>query len=200
MSVDSPGFTSELEAVNILLTAVGESPVSMLEGVATVDVALARSTLAEVSREVQSRGWHFNEEDAYSLAPDAKGEIRLPLNACRVDLDERLYPRWDVIQRGGRLYSKSRHSYHFDRALSATLRFILPWDELPQPARHYITTRAARMFADRLLGEPATRRALSEDETQALVALKQYDADNADWNVLDNPCAARVVGGARRHV
>ena len=53
--------TTKLMAVNTILSTVGEAPVNNLTAV-TADVRIAESVLDEVSREVQSAGWHFNTE------------------------------------------------------------------------------------------------------------------------------------------
>ena len=52
--------TTELEAVNTLLHTIGEAPVNSLTGTLPIDATLANNTLSEVSREVQSAGWHWN--------------------------------------------------------------------------------------------------------------------------------------------
>ena len=52
--------TTELESVNIMLAAIGESPINTLTGLLPVDARLAQSTLAEVNKGVQSEGWSFN--------------------------------------------------------------------------------------------------------------------------------------------
>ena len=57
-----PSSMTELEAVNILLTTIGEAPVNTLTGNQVTDVSIANQVLNEVSREVQSQGWHFNTE------------------------------------------------------------------------------------------------------------------------------------------
>ena len=76
--------TTELEAVNIILSGIGEAPVNSLSDM-TADVSLARNILAEISRETQTEGWQWNTEDDYPLTPDAaKGEIKLPPTAIRV--------------------------------------------------------------------------------------------------------------------
>ena len=54
--------TTELESVNIMLAAIGESPVNTLTGTLPADVVMAQSTLTEVNKEVQSEGWSFNTE------------------------------------------------------------------------------------------------------------------------------------------
>jgi hypothetical protein len=46
--------TTELEAVNTILSTIGESPVSSLGDQMTVDAVLAQNILHEVSREVQT--------------------------------------------------------------------------------------------------------------------------------------------------
>ena len=48
--------TTETEAVNIMMAAIGESPVNTLTGTLPADVVMARSTLTEVNKEVQSEG------------------------------------------------------------------------------------------------------------------------------------------------
>ena len=52
--------TTKLEAINSMLTAIGESPVNTITQATTTDVSIALSTLENVSREIQSQGWFFN--------------------------------------------------------------------------------------------------------------------------------------------
>ncbi|MFL1495723.1 hypothetical protein, partial [Pseudomonas antarctica] len=61
----------ELSAVNDMLAAIGESPVSSLEGDPNADVANCRRLLNQVNREVQSKGWAFNIEEDATLTPDS---------------------------------------------------------------------------------------------------------------------------------
>ena len=44
--------TTELESVNIMLAAIGESPINSLSGTLPVDARLAQSTLKEVNKDV----------------------------------------------------------------------------------------------------------------------------------------------------
>ena len=46
--------TTELEAVNIMLAAIGEAPINSLIGTLPVDARIAQSTLTEVNKSVQS--------------------------------------------------------------------------------------------------------------------------------------------------
>ena len=54
--------TTELECINIMLAAMGESPINSLTGTLPVDARIAQSTLTEVNKSVQSEGWSFNTE------------------------------------------------------------------------------------------------------------------------------------------
>ena len=54
--------TTKLEAINTMLSVIGEAPVSSFEANATGDVAIAKNILDEVLQEVQTRGWHWNTE------------------------------------------------------------------------------------------------------------------------------------------
>ena len=62
--------TTELEAVNAMLAALGEAPIADFDGgVSLPDVQIALNTLRDAVREVQSMGWKFNTEFGYQLSP-----------------------------------------------------------------------------------------------------------------------------------
>lgn len=64
--------TTELEAVNAMLSAIGEAPLPSgtdLGSVTQPDVAMALSLLRASARDVQAMKWKFNTEFGYELAP-----------------------------------------------------------------------------------------------------------------------------------
>ena len=63
--------TTKLEAVNVMMTSIGETPVNTITAATTTDVAIAITILDNVSREVQSVGWHFNIDQDYQLIPNS---------------------------------------------------------------------------------------------------------------------------------
>ena len=65
--------TTELEAVNIMLSAIGEAPVSSLENTQLEDVAVAQNILNETIVDVQSTGYNFNTEYNFKINPDIDG-------------------------------------------------------------------------------------------------------------------------------
>jgi len=76
--------TSRLEAVNEMLSCVGEAPVNQLQN-GYIESAIAENILDSVSRETQSSGWNFNTEDNWELTPDSNKHLVLPFNALKVD-------------------------------------------------------------------------------------------------------------------
>ena len=77
MAFPTTNAAQELPAINQILMACGQAPVTTLDET-NPDVAIAYQTLLEVSREVQSEGWTFNKEPHYEMTPDSNNEILIP--------------------------------------------------------------------------------------------------------------------------
>jgi len=186
--------TTELDAINTMLSSIGEAPVNTVEDNGVVDAVMARQILTTVSREVQARGWHFNTEKDYTLTPTfPEGEVRLPKTLLRIDT-VKTHSDIDVVQRGNRLYDRRNHTYKFDKALKVDMVIMLPFDEMPEVARQFITIRSARIFQERVVGSGELSQFSLKDEMRALVALREFEADTADYNILtDSYSVARVL-------
>lgn len=176
---------TELGAVNQMLLTIGEQKVNALESTGVLEVDVARTTLAEVSRDVQGEGWHFNTEHGVRLPVDADGSIPVPTNCLRVWRPPRSSPA--IIQRGTRLYNLSAHSYVFRGPLTVSIQYFLPFDDLIPSARHYIALRASRRFQERISRSEITEQFVLREETMARAQLEAADAADAGYNViLDN--------------
>lgn len=189
MPADTLTPTSELEAVNTLLASIGESPVGSLLGVLPVDAAAARALVSHFSRQLQKTGWSFNTEFAYRLSPDANGEIILPPDTLKVDT----VAAPDLVQRGNRLYDPVEHTFAIGEAVEVDLVRGLPFDQLPETARSFVTIAAMRRFQDRFLGDSEAHTFSSRDEAQARAEFLADEADAADLNVLDAPTPSRIL-------
>lgn len=176
--------TTELEAINTMLSVIGEAPINTLEGALPADADIARRILEEVSREVQAKGWYFNTERNYPLLPNEEGEIVLPRNATHVDVSLGWNPGLEVVLRGQRLYNLTDHTFKFTGKVYVDIVFLLPFEELPQTARHYITIRAARKFHDRVVGSGTLHEFTTKDEQDALTRLRYDDARLADRSIF----------------
>ena len=177
--------TTELEAVNIMLAAIGEAPVNSLTGQVPVDVRIAQSTLIEVNKRIQSEGWSFNTEiDVTLVRNQTTKQIELSTDILRIDANIHQHPTIDPIQRGLKLYDRLNNRYEFDEDLICTVVYFRPFTELTEPARSYINIKAARVFVDRLVSDDGLRSYTEQDEIRARAILMETDLANGDHNIL----------------
>ncbi len=176
---------TELEALNLILSVIGESPLASLDAVsASVDAVLANQVLNEVNRSVQAHGWHFNTDTNIKLHPEASThQIVLPANCIRVDTTGVNY-HLDIVQRGTTVYNKTDQTYKFSDPIEVEMVTLLPFDSLPQTARQYIAVRAARVFQARAVGSEALFQFTARDEIEAYGELKRAEGITGDYNIL----------------
>ena len=188
-------LTTKLEAVNIMISVIGESPVNTLGGTSVpVTVVQAESVLTETNKAVQSEGWHFNTEYDYPLVPDSStSKITLPANTLKVDLDPTIYTDTDPVQRGLKLYDRKKHTEIWTKELKSIITFELDFEELPEQFRHYITVKAARIFSARLLGSREIEGFTVRDEIEAKARAIDSDSESADRTIFDNYSVLRVL-------
>ncbi|WP_418720015.1 hypothetical protein [Bilophila wadsworthia] len=170
MSTTSPTPTTELEAVNTMLSGIGEAPVNSLSEV-TADVSLARHILNEVSREIQLEGFQWNTEDDYPLTPDIHGLIKLHPSIVRVHFREP--SDRELTIRGNQVYDRINHTFTFPQgtAIVCTVTLLLPFEQLPEAARRYTTLKALRIFQERVVGSQVLSQYQQADEARARVQL-----------------------------
>ena len=182
MALTTP--TTELEAVNVMLSAIGEAPVSNLNDSALVDATLAQSIINETSVELQTRGLHCNTEINYPITPNVKNEILLPLTCVKVDTTG-VSRHIDATQRGNRLYDRGERSFtSFNKTVHVDMTLLLDFDDLPQHVKRYITVKAARRFQARFMGSETLAAFTAEDEREALIEFERTEAINEDSNIL----------------
>ena len=183
---------SKLEAVNIMLSAIGEAPVNRLSS-GLVEAETAETILTQVSRSVQSEGWHFNRETNVEIAPNVAGEIILATNTIRADQMVNSNSDLDLTQRGGKMYDRKNHTFAINTSAFLDITYELDFGDLPAVARKYVTIKAARILQDNIVGSDALHSFQREDEMQALFELKDYENETADYNIGDNYDVFRVV-------
>jgi len=182
--------TTELQAINVMLSLIGEQPVNSLEGEYT-EALLARTALHNTSRAVQKRGFNFNSEEDYTLNPTVDGYYMVPADVLRINPSE---VGLDVVWRGSKLYDRYEHSFVFTTSsMDVDLVFFLPFTSIPEAIRYYITIKAGRRFAEDVIGSVDASNFTEDDELQALTALMQDEADMDDRTMLDNMEIYKVV-------
>ena len=188
--------TTKLEAVNSMLSTIGEAPVNNLSS-GLVDAETAETILNEVSRSVQSTGWNFNSEPDYSVAADSSGNVLLPAEVIRADLanSETKYrsSKNEYVQRGNKMYDKVNHTFNIASTLKLDVVILLDFELCPEVARRYIAVKAARIFQERVVGSDTLSAMNRQDEQEALFALREMEGDNGDYNIFDDYGTTRVL-------
>ena len=180
---DLPHPTTQLEAVNILLDAIQVAPVNTLEGALNVDGLKAIAKLAQVSRTVQTEAWQFNSETGFPLSRNGDDEIVVPLNTISIAGCRGVFG--DVTQRGPRLYDRKRHTFKFDQDIKVDIVLQLPFDELPEFARQYVTIRAAREFQQKEMGDATLDKFSELDMVRARADMIRNDGKAGNLNILN---------------
>lgn len=194
--------TTKLEAVNMMLSGIGEAPVTTLADDTIEDASIAETILDQIIREVLSSGWHFNTDYDYGLSVDGNQKIPYPTSAAHVDAMK--YTGYDVVQRSDGtsqfLYDRTNRTFTFSglTTLKCKVIWIYEFEELPQAFRSWIALRAALRYAKHIMGDEATVTYSADDEREARALAVQDDIRRADHNVLtDNWSTFRTVGRRR---
>lgn len=178
-------LTSELDAVNIVLGALGEAPIATLTGTLPGDAAIAYRTLTEIRKRILMIGWDCNTEKEVQLSLNQDGEPVISPTTLKVELSVKGFNGdVDITQRGKRLYDKKNRTFVFEKAPMVDQVVMLAWDDLPEQLRIYIALKAARVFQSRTLGSPELAGYTAQDENEAHIAWLDADGDSANHNIL----------------
>lgn len=186
--------TSKLEAINTMLSIIGETPVNSLAGPVVASVKIADNILTEVLREVQGESWHFNTAKEVTLTRDSNNKIPLSASVARVEVDRAYYPDKELVKRGDWLYDTRNQTDVFDADIKhATVTYMLDFDELPEAAKRYVMIRAGRVFNDRMVGDQVKNGFTRIDESKARMDLREYESKTANYGIFDNYSVARAL-------
>lgn len=178
--------TSKLEAVNTMLSLIGEAAVNSLTTNLSADVALAIRTLDEQDRQLQLRGWNWNTDHEVSITPDSNGRYVWQTDWIRFDVDDQ-FAQTDVNieRRGGYLWNAAKNTDVFTQgSFKGTLIRYIDWADIPERARNYVMVRSARIFLTRTLGDEARAGYAVDDERHAWHALQEAETEQAEYNIL----------------
>lgn len=193
--MDAITRTTELEAINEMLRAIGEAPVSAID-TGNSDVTTALDLLRSHSRRVQALGWHFNTERETIIIPDGNGYLNVPSNALKIDASG--YQAYqDVIQRGTKLYDKENKTFVFTESITVDIVVGLDWDELPESARAHIIALAGLEFVDTDIGSDIRHQFTASRVQQSRLLLESEETENGDYNMLRDSRSGAEISNRR---
>ena len=187
MPYPTTNAAQELPAVNQILAACGQAPVTSLDQT-NPDVAIAYDTLLETSREVQSEGWSFNKEAHYPMTPDSNNEIKIPNNVLQIDLSISSASDKNAIIKNGKLYDKEHHTDQWtDGDVDGDITWLFDWVDLPRPIQDYITCRAATKTSSRIVGDQTQYQMLQQNEAYMRAMALEYETNQGDYSFFGKP-------------
>ena len=190
MAFPTTNAAKELPAINQILMACGQAPVTTLDET-NPDVAIAYQTLLEVSREVQSEGWTFNKEAHYAMSPDDNNEILIANNILQIDLSQSNADDKNVIIRDGKLYDKEHHTYEWtEDSVDCDILWFFDWIDLPRPIQDYITAKASTVTSSRIVGDQTQYQMLQQKEAYMRAMALEYETTQGDYSFFGKPDGA----------
>lgn len=186
-------YQAELEAVNEILAAIGESPVSTLEGDSNADVVSARRILHKINRREQSKGWTFNIDEEAQLQPDVYSKL-IPYmpNYLRVVSTGEGSP---YVNRGGYIYDRVNKTDRFDSAITCQLVTLMEFDEMPEVFKALIIAKAAKEFNISFFGAPEIDTVLGNEIIDLTQAVMEYELDYGAYNIFTtDPFVSGAIG------
>ena len=106
----------------------------------------------------------------------------------------------DPIVRGRFLYDKKGNTYEFSDDVEVIIINQIPFEQeeaggeaLPEYARRFITMKAARLFAQRHVGDTQLVQMIQMDEREAWIQFLAAEADRGDDHIFQSPLAYYTV-------
>ena len=187
---------TELSAVNSILGAIGQAPITTLKTSTggnsltsqvseNPEIAFIFNLLRDANVDTQTEGWHFNTEKHVKFSPDSNGNIVLGSDILSMDAHDNYTKRTkDLVRRQGKLYDKMNHTYIFTSDIDLDVVRLYEFEDLPPVAKRYIVYRASRIAATQLVANPQLVRLLGVQEQQARAALQEYDCNQGDHSMF----------------
>ena len=188
MAATSIDTETELSAVNSILGAIGQSPVTTLNKT-NPEIAFIYNLLRDANVDTQNEGWHFNTEYHVEYTPDAvTKKIAIGSDILKIDMHDNWARRsYDVVRRNGYLYDKYDHTDEWDGKIDVDVVKLFAFEELPSVFQRYIIYRASRLAAAQLVANPTLVQMITQQEALARAACMEYECNQGNHSMFGFP-------------
>ena len=199
MASTTISIDTELSAVNSILGAIGQAPITALNTQTTTtsnssqisenpEVAMIYNLLRDANVDTQSEGWHFNTEYHVKFTPNSDKKIVIGDDILSMDLhDNQARRHHNLVRRNGFIYDKIDHTDEFDGDLDLDVVRLYNFEDLPIVFRRFITYRAMAAAATQLVANPNLVRLLTNQASLARAALQEYECNQGDFSMMGFP-------------
>ena len=187
MATTTIDLDTELSAVNNILGAIGQSPLTTLN-FDNPEVSFIYNLLRDANVDTQAEGWHFNTEKHIKFSPDINGKIAIGDDILSMDLNDNEARRtYNLVRRNGFLYDKQDHTDVFTSDIDLDVVRLYLFEDLPIVFRRFITYRASAAAATQLVANPNLVRLLTNQAGLARAALQEYECNQGDHSMFGFP-------------
>ena len=187
MATTTIDIDTELSAVNNILGAIGQSPLTTLN-FDNPEVSFIYNLLRDANVDTQAEGWHFNTEKHVKYTPDTNGKIAIGDDILSMDLNDNEARRtYNLVRRNGFLYDKQDHTDVFTSDIDLDVVRLYLFEDLPIVFRRFITYRASAAAATQLVANPNLVRLLTNQASLARAALQEYECNQGDHSMFGFP-------------
>ena len=185
MAVDTTQDLTELNAVNSVLAAIGQSPVTTLD-FENPETSFVYNLIQECSRDVQDEGWVFNREEYYPLKPNSDKNILIPAMYCAWTLVRTMSIVTLMLLRETVSYMINYTTPLNSEVLSTLILYgCFHSTDLPSVFQRYITSRASVRAAIQMIDNAQLSQLLTVQENTNRAACIEYEANQGDYNYMD---------------
>ena len=185
---------TELSAVNSILGAIGQSPVTTISGNTNPEISFIYNLLRDANVDVQNEGWHFNRENHIKQVTGTDNKIVIDASYIRIDNADEWDKTRDFVRRKDsdglwKIYDKVNHTFEFpnDDHFFVNVIRLYNFDDIPAPFQRYITYKAAGRAAVQLVANPQLQQMLGVFETQGRASCMEYECNQGDHNYMGWP-------------
>ena len=183
---------TELSAVNSILGAIGQSPVTQVSGNTNPEISFIYNLLRDANVDVQNEGWHFNTEKHVNFKPDSSNKISIPTDVLKMDVSNGWSHRvYDVVKRNGYLYDKFDHTDDWSNAATSGIDLdvvkLFSFEDLPSVFQRYIILMASGRAATQLVGNPQLAQLLAQQEALSRAAIMEYECNQGNHTMFGLP-------------
>ena len=184
---------TELSAVNAILGAIGQSPVTSINKT-NPEIGFIYNLLRDANVDLQAEGWHFNTERHVKYTPEDVGgvkKIAIGNDILKMDVTDGWTKRnYDVVRRGGYLYDKLDHTDDWDEltdGIDLDIVKLISYEDLPEVFKRYIIYKSAVRAATQLVNNPQLAQLLSQQEALARAAIMEYECNQGNHTMFNLP-------------
>jgi len=184
---------TELSAVNAILGAIGQSPITSIN-YTNPEISFIYNLLRDSNVDVQSEGWHFNTERHVKYTPQDVGGIKkiaIGNDILQMDVTDGWSKRnYDVVKRNGYLYDKYDHTDDWDEltdGIDLDIVRLISYEDLPEVFKRYIIYKSAVRAATQLVGNPQLAQLLAQQESLSRATVMEYECKQGNHTMFGLP-------------